>query len=114
MNIDTAVKNIKTELKTVQTKNKRFNNFEVINMVKQIKYWLKEIEIMKEEMLELGNEWKDNRSYICTKVNFSYDYIAKCYYELYKSCSVISDVLERINLEEQYINEYDNRRLIKI
>lgn len=114
MNANTAIKNVKDELKKVQCENKKFNNSEVSDYQKQIKESIKEIETARDDMLELDGKYIDNRAYIKRKINTCYRDLSRCYYAFYKNCDGIDNILEKINKREPYLIEFDRLRETEI
>ncbi len=115
MDVDTAINDVKAELKTVKTENKNFKNKEVAERIKQINQWIEELKVMKNEMLDLGDGWRDRREQIISNINHCYWWLASCNYTFNQNCNGLkTDILERLNAEEHYLYEYDRLRHTQI
>jgi len=116
MNVNTAIKNIKTELSTVKEENKKFKNTDVDRQIKSVVTGIKDLERYREYMLEMSDAGGyDHRFSMMTGVKFCYDCLSSANFYFYMSCGAIYiDNDEYANAKAHYEQEEDRLKNINI
>ena len=113
MNVNKAIKMIKAETNKVNEENKKFDNKDVKNHLKQVNEWIKETIKMRDIMLDLSVSY-DYRTSMITNVNFCFEWIGECYFLMLMKCGCIEDYEEYNKTREFYKEEEERVKSLKI